>query len=45
MNKKISKHDRSRLRSLYVYLDKYDNEMVNKNIQRQIDAIKSKYKS
>lgn len=44
MSKKITEHDRKRLRSLYVYLDKYDSEMVRKNIQRQIDEIKAKYK-
>nr|WP_288977307.1 hypothetical protein [uncultured Allomuricauda sp.] len=41
--KKVSHHDRQKLRNLYVYLDKFDNDSVNKNIQRQIDEIKAKY--
>ena len=44
MKKKVTHHDRKRLRSLYVYLGKYDNKEVNNNIQRQIDEIKAKYK-
>ncbi len=44
MSKKVSHHDRKRLRFLYVYLGKYNNEEINKNIQRQIDEVKSKYK-
>ncbi|WP_461599837.1 hypothetical protein [Winogradskyella sp.] len=43
MKKKISHHDRKRLRNLYVYLGKYNNKDVNDNIQRQIDEIKAKY--
>ena len=42
--KKITYHDRKKLRNLYVYLGKYDNKQINDNIQKQIDEIKSKYK-
>jgi len=43
--KKVSEHDRRRLRSLFVLMGKYEHyEPVKNNLQRQIDEIKDKYK-